>query len=196
MLLGLLISFFNIIVPCINQFDLVWTRMSGIEIAGLVLGSFPILLNCLEYYRKGFEPLEEWWNFRTQFIAFVDDIRHQMMKYNENIIRLLDPIVADNDSLSALVRDAKDPRWADGSLIVPLQIRLGSESGRFLRVVKRMEEVVESLKKFLQIKDGDVSLSHRCQPLYYRPLPDNVLIWFLTRCIGLGRDNSGHGNGI
>lgn len=84
--------------------------MSGIEIVGLVLGSFPILLNCLDYYRKGFEPLEEWWNFRTRFIAFIDDISHQMMRYNENMIRLLDPIISDNYSLTALVQNAKDHR--------------------------------------------------------------------------------------
>lgn len=130
--------------------------MSGIEIAGLVLGSFPILLNCLEYYHKGFEPLENYWNFRAYFIAFIDDIRHQMMKYNDNMTRLLDPIIADNESLNALVRNAKDPRWKDGSLDVPLEMRLASEHDRFLRIVERMEEVVESLKKFLRIEDSHV----------------------------------------
>lgn len=89
--------------------------MSGIEIAGLVLGSFSISLSCRDYYREGFEPLEEWWNFRTQFIAFIDGIRHQMMKYNENITRLLGQIISDNNGLNALVRNGKDPRWTDGS---------------------------------------------------------------------------------
>lgn len=130
--------------------------MSGVETAGLVLASFPILLNCLDYYRRGFEPLENYWNFRAHLIAFIDDIRHQMMKYNENLIRLLDPIITDNDSLKALVHNAQEPRWTDGSLNVPLEKRLGSEYDRFLRIVKRMEEVVESLKEFLQIKDSDV----------------------------------------
>ena len=135
--------------------------MSGIEIAGLVLGSFPILLNCLDYYREGFEPLEEWWNFRTHFIVFVDDIRHQMMKYNENMIRLLDPIVPDNSSLTVLVRNPKDPRWTDGSLAGLLEQRLASEHGRFLRIVQRMEGVVGELKKLLRIEEGNVRLKHR-----------------------------------
>lgn len=142
--------------------------MSGIEVAGLVLGSFPILLNCLDYWREGFEPLEEWWNFRTHFIAFIDDIRHQMMRYNENMIRLLEPIIADNDSLNPLVRDAKEPRWTNGSLDVSLEVRLASEHGRFLRIVKKMEEVVESLKKLLQIKANDVRLRQACQPRCYQ----------------------------
>jgi hypothetical protein len=150
--------------------------MSGIEIAGLVLGGFPILLNCLDYYREGFEPLEEWWNFRTHFIAFVDDIRHQMMRYNENMARLLDPIIADNDSLTTLVRDAHDPRWTDGSLDALLEQRLASEYGRFVRVVMRMEEVVGDLKKLLQIKDGDVRFEHSWLPFPSRTQHGHVLI--------------------
>lgn len=130
--------------------------MSGIEVAGLVLGSFPIILNCLDYYREGFEPLEDWWNFRTHFVAFIDDIRHQMMKYNENMIRLLDPIVANSDSLTTLVRDAKDPRWFDGSLTRLLEQRLASEHGRFLRIIQRMEEEIRGLKRLLGIRDGNV----------------------------------------
>lgn len=130
--------------------------MSGIEIAGLVLASFPILLSCLDHYSKGFELLEEWWNFRTNFIAFVDDIRHQMMRYNENIVRLLDPVISDNDSLTALVQDANDPRWTDGSLDVLLEQRLASEYGRAVRIITRMEEIVGDLKKLLRIQNDDV----------------------------------------
>ena len=134
--------------------------MSGIEIAGLVLGSFPIILNCLDYYRTGFEPLEEWWSFRTHFIAFVDDINHQMMRYNGNMERLLDPVIVDNDSFTSLVQNANDPRWTDGSLTDLLKQRLSSELERFLRIIKRMEEEIGSLKKLLGIKDGKVRLEH------------------------------------
>jgi hypothetical protein len=34
--------------------------MSGIEIAGLVLGAFPVLLYALESYRRSAEGLTEW----------------------------------------------------------------------------------------------------------------------------------------
>lgn len=70
--------------------------MSGIEVAGLVLAAFPIILNCLDYYREGFEPLEEWWEFRTSFLAFIDDVSHQMMIFNGDMGKLLDPVIEDN----------------------------------------------------------------------------------------------------
>lgn len=148
--------------------------MSGFEIAGLVLGAFPILLKSLEHYREGFEPLEEWWNFRTHFIAFVDDIRHQMMRYNENLVRLLDPIIADTDELASLLRDSSlaDARWHDGTFEGPLKQRLASECDRFLRILRRMQEVMEDLGKLLQIDNGNVGTS------YTRPSCSLLVIHF------------------
>lgn len=132
--------------------------MSGIELVGLVLGAFPIILNGLESYRKGFEPLDEWWQFRTHFIAFTDDIRHQMMKYNENMIRLLDPITTctDGDNLAALLMiPSQDHPEIDLEEI--LKGRLASELDRFLRIVQRMHELMLALNKLLQIEDGKIS---------------------------------------
>ena len=130
--------------------------MSGIEVAGLVLGAFPIVLKCLDNYREGLEPLNSWWTFRTDFIAFVDDIKHQTMKYNENMVRLLAPIISDDNSLTALVRNAKDPRWHDGSLSVPLEQRLANEHERVLRIIERMDKVMDALKKLLRIEGTKV----------------------------------------
>lgn len=128
--------------------------MSGIEVAGLVLGAFPLILSCLDYYREGLEPLEEWWNFRTHFIALIDDVRHQMMKYRKNMLRLLDPIIADTDSLEAMVEDPMDPRWSNKTLGKELEERLSSELDRFIRIVARMHELTLDLYKLLQIEDG------------------------------------------
>ncbi|KAL9633498.1 MAG: hypothetical protein Q9164_004664 [Protoblastenia rupestris] len=114
------------------------------------------MLNCLDYYRKGFEPVEEWFRFRTDFIAFVDSIRHQMMKYRENMIRLLDPIVVDNDTMQAMVGNASQPQWSDGSLDLPMKQRLASEHERFMRIIQRMEELTRDLERLLRIEHGEV----------------------------------------
>lgn len=78
------------------------------------------------------------------------------MRYNENMIRLLDPIIGDNESLAKLVGDPTDSRWNDHSLDTLLEQRLSSEFDRFLRIVDRMHEVMLDLNKLLQIEDGQV----------------------------------------
>lgn len=170
--------------------------MSGIEVAGLVLGSFPIILNCLDYYQKGFEPLEEFWNFRTQFIAFIDDIRHQMMLYHHSITALLDPIISDPASLNALLQNANDPRWTEkekkSDLKGMLEQRLvASELERFLRIVQRMEKEIRELKKFLGIKDGDVRIQQDSQ---HPPNHFGTKSLFFRR-IGLNRNSSNLSSG-
>lgn len=145
-------------------------RMSGIEIVGLVLGSFPIILNCLDYYQEGLEPLEEWWHFRAHFIDFVDAIKHQMMRYNESIESLLDPIMPNDESIDRLVGDAKDPLWTSPDLAKRLEQRLAGEHGRFLRIMQRMEKEIKGLKKILGIKDGNVRVQRKS------PRTRNILI--------------------
>lgn len=41
--------------------------MSGIEVAGLVLGAFPIVVEALEDYRELFGALKSWWRFQRTF---------------------------------------------------------------------------------------------------------------------------------
>ncbi|CAM1501131.1 Fc.00g102930.m01.CDS01 [Cosmosporella sp. VM-42] len=155
--------------------------MSGVEVVGLVLGGFPILLNCLEYYRHGFEPLEEWWNFKTQFVKFVDDVKHQMMLYDQNLKRLLDPIVTDNETFNDLTADPSDPRWRDGSLASPLERRLSSELDRFLRIIDRMNKVMEDLRRLLQVEDGKATLSYILNPNdILTPILTSILTSVLT----------------
>lgn len=76
---------------------------------------------------------------------------------------LLDPIISDPYSLNALVQDAEDPRWFDGSLNGLLEQRLASEHGRFLRIVQRMDKEFRELKKLLGIKDGNVRIQQDSQ---------------------------------
>ena len=130
-----------------------YSTMSGIEVAGLVLGAFPILINCLDHYREGFGSLGEWWNFQNSLKEFIDGIERQMMRYHENMVSLLEPIVSDAERMAALARNISDPRWTDGSLNGALRKRLASEHDRYFRVVERMQELVAYLEKLLGIGD-------------------------------------------
>lgn len=70
------------------------------------------------------------------------------------MIRLLDPIIADNGTLTMLVNDGNASSWTDGSLNDDMKSRLASEHDRFLRVMKRMKDIMTELKGLLKIEDG------------------------------------------
>lgn len=134
--------------------------MSGIEVVGLVLGAFPILLKCLAYYREGFEPLEEWWQFRSRFLDFSDNISHEMMKYRGNMLRLLESINihADDYNLMALLELPTDQIIPKTDLGKSLETYLGSELDRFLRIIGRMHELMMALFKLLQVENGEACI--------------------------------------
>jgi hypothetical protein len=131
--------------------------MSGFEIAGIVLGGFPIVLKCLEEYRRVFEPIDDWWHFNHRFNGLVNDIRHQLLLFHVNMSRLLNPIVPSNDDFLQLANNPEDPRWLDGSLDRALQLRLGSEVDRVMDYIQRIYRSIEEVKSLLLIADGQVS---------------------------------------
>ncbi|RPA83844.1 hypothetical protein BJ508DRAFT_413178 [Ascobolus immersus RN42] len=107
--------------------------MSGIELAGLVLGGFPLVIEGLRIYRENFENLEQWWEFRKNFIAFADKVQHQRMLYRDNLKKLLDPIIVDTDELQRMISDPDDQLWSDTTLLSDrVKARLGEEYERFV----------------------------------------------------------------
>jgi hypothetical protein len=130
--------------------------MSGLEIVGVVLGSFPILLNVLDYYRQSSQPLQDFVHFRTRLLAFTDKVRHQRMLYRQNMTELLRPTITRAEGRNSLVDDFNDPRWSDGSLEKLLSDRLEGEEDRFIRIVKDMADTLNELKRLLGIQEGRV----------------------------------------
>ncbi len=129
--------------------------MSGFEVVGVVLGALPIIVKCLNKYREGFEPLEQWWMFRTHFSNFVDDFQEQTMEYEMNVESLLDHVITDRDE-RAVLSQFWDERWRNGSLERALKDMLPSEHDRVLYILGRIHKVVGEVEKSLQIQDGRV----------------------------------------
>ena len=130
--------------------------MSGIEVAGLVLGGFPILLNMLDYYKTCFQPLEEWWKFRREFVAFIDDISQQKMLFEQNLEALLAPIIDTDEEMTRLLQKPTPEAWKQRSLNDALVLRLSVHHERYFRLMERMLETIQKLYKLLGIQSGQV----------------------------------------
>ena len=67
--------------------------VTGVETAGLVLAAFPLVVAAIQQYRKGLEPLKDWWRYRTKFLEFAGNISTQRLIFEENVELLLSPIM-------------------------------------------------------------------------------------------------------
>ncbi|RYP69578.1 hypothetical protein DL771_006015 [Monosporascus sp. 5C6A] len=125
--------------------------MSGIELAGLVLGAFPILIHALESYREGAEVLKDWWQIQRAYKKCKHDIDYHRTVFESNIERLLLPLVVDDDELKDLMNDPAGKAWEDGELEKRLRERLPKSYDLFLDIIGNINRLMESLKKELGV---------------------------------------------
>jgi hypothetical protein len=59
--------------------------MSGVEAAGFVLAVFPIVIQLLQQYREGLEPLKTWWKYRKEFLKFSRNVKNQSLVFEGNV---------------------------------------------------------------------------------------------------------------
>jgi len=123
--------------------------MSGIELAGLVLGAFPILIHALESYREGAEVLKDWWQIQRAYKKCKHDLDYHRTIFEGNIERLLLPLVVDDDELKGLMDDPAGKAWEDEELEERLKERLPKSYSLFLDIMDSINKLMESLKKEL-----------------------------------------------
>ncbi|KAE8842169.1 hypothetical protein P3342_002888 [Pyrenophora teres f. teres] len=69
--------------------------MSGIEIAGLVLGCLPLIIQGIETYREGLDPIKGFFGRNKELLVFIRDLRAQYVHYDQNIQMLFGSITSE-----------------------------------------------------------------------------------------------------
>ncbi|KAK0609444.1 hypothetical protein B0T14DRAFT_531957 [Immersiella caudata] len=87
--------------------------MSGFEIAGVVLGGFPILFETAVDLRKLFGDLRTWWRFETEFEDFVFALEREHIAFSQNLQILLAPLEIDEETKERLLDDRNRALWHD-----------------------------------------------------------------------------------
>lgn len=79
--------------------------MSGVEVAGLALGAFPLLISALEHYRHLADAAGVFWKIRREHRKWMHDLKICRLAFERNLQFLLLPLVADDDSIELLLND-------------------------------------------------------------------------------------------
>jgi hypothetical protein len=145
-------GFDNILPSNIDFLSSITITMSGIEIAGLILGAFPLLIQALKTYREGAEVLNDWWKIERTYKKTTRDLKYNQLLFEGNMERLLLPLVADDDELLALMADPAGKHWEDAGLELRLRQRLPKSYDLFLENIGEISGLVDSLKKEIGLK--------------------------------------------
>lgn len=130
--------------------------VTGVETAGLVLASFPLVVSGIDAYRNGLKPLRRWWKYRTQVLNLYNAVTSQQLLFKNNIERLLDPIVTSDAQMQMLLNcpNMANSEWHN--LTENLKRRLASSYRPYLDTVLRISKTLEKLKTHLGIVGGMV----------------------------------------
>lgn len=119
--------------------------MSGFEVAGIVLGTIPLLISALEHYERGIRMIQ---GFRRH--AKVMHILATSLSTEQTILRntcetLLGGIINPRD-MKPLLADPFGPLWQDSNTHLLVERRLDHTAEDFEILIHSMKEAVEEMR--------------------------------------------------
>jgi hypothetical protein len=123
--------------------------MSGLEVAGVVLGAFPLLVSGIEHWRDVAKVGGFFWQIRKEYTRCQRNVQFHEILYKKNLRELLLPLISDGDEVAKLIANPGGQRWADKALQERLVGRLHDSYQLYQDTITEMNEIVEELKKEL-----------------------------------------------
>ncbi|KAF2462403.1 hypothetical protein BDY21DRAFT_13767 [Lineolata rhizophorae] len=125
--------------------------MSGVELAGLLLGTFPLIISALENYSKLAEATSDWWRFKRVYTKWITDVRLHQLFFDRALEELLLPLIVDDKRLQLLKAEPLGLAWKDPDLEERLQERLSDSYDLYMQIIMDIQDVTEKLKKELGV---------------------------------------------
>jgi hypothetical protein len=127
--------------------------MSGFEVAGVVLGAFPIAITMLEKYREVSTRIGLFYKIRLEYKKWRDDLEFHQLLFTRQLRQLLLPLVVEGDRIDALLAAPGSDDWRDLRIAVLLMERLGASYRLYCEFINGMNSVVKEINTELSI-DG------------------------------------------
>ncbi|KAF1925144.1 uncharacterized protein M421DRAFT_44651, partial [Didymella exigua CBS 183.55] len=123
--------------------------MSGLEVAGVILGAFPLLISSIEHWRGVAKVGGFYWRIRKEYTKCQRDIQFHEILYKNNLKELLLPLIPDANEVAKLIADPSGQRWGDVALQKRLESRLHESYQSYQDTITKMNEISQDLKKEL-----------------------------------------------
>lgn len=130
--------------------------MSGLEIAGVLLGTFPLIISGLEHWRDVAKVGGFFWRVRKEYTKCRSDVQFHEILYKRNLKELLLPIVNDADKVARLVGDPGGKDWSSKALQECLEGQLQESYGLYMEIIREMNETAGELRKELSLDKATV----------------------------------------
>ena len=122
---------------------------TGLEVAGLALAIFPVVIQSLQFYAKSLQETKKWWRYSMVARGLLRDLEMERTKFENSCEELLFE-VADSAELNLLLAHPNGPQWQETHLQIALKSRLGKSFSVFLETVTAIQDTLQDLQARLQ----------------------------------------------
>lgn len=130
--------------------------MSGIEVAGLVFGAFPLIISAMEHGRSFVKVSQLHHRMRKEYYNCRSDVQFYQIWYQRNLQSLLHSIVCEQNEVDKLLADPVADAWKDDGLQTLLEESLRDSYSIYMNIMQRMNETMEKLKKKLCVDEKNL----------------------------------------
>lgn len=142
--------------------------MSGLEIAGVLLGTFPLIISSLEHWRDVAEMGGIFWKIRKEYSKCREDVQYYEILFKRNLKELLLPLISDPDQVADLVADPGGTEWHNEDLKSRLQERLQESHLVYIGIIREMNKTAGELRNELAF-DSTAIQGHLASPSAMKP---------------------------
>ncbi|OBT68139.1 hypothetical protein VE03_01611 [Pseudogymnoascus sp. 23342-1-I1] len=123
--------------------------MSGVEVAGIVLGTLPLMISALEHYRATASVITGWWKVKAEYRKCMHDLTYYKDEFEANLQELLLPMIADDKKLKLLLEDPGGLIWKDPELNETLRRRIPTRYDSYVDTIYMLHDVIRGLNEAL-----------------------------------------------
>jgi hypothetical protein len=124
--------------------------MSGIEIAGLILGALPLIIAGIESYQEGLDPIKAFYSWERQLPHYINKLRLQHVHY-EQTIRLLFSSITTERQFDSMLADPLGA-WQDEELASKLQHKLDEAYGAYETTIANIQKIMVKIAGKLDLE--------------------------------------------
>lgn len=136
--------------------------MAGIEVAGIVLAAFPLVVSGLQHFTEGVNTVKSWsWkSYQRELINYTRTIRTEGTYCLDTLEVLLSGIIKSDDEYDALKKDPGGALWQKPEYQGQLKRRLDHNYDNYMDTMKIMLRTLKIVREKLGVDDsGKVSLA-------------------------------------
>ncbi|RSM15117.1 hypothetical protein CDV31_005198 [Fusarium ambrosium] len=126
--------------------------MSGFEVAGIVLGALPLLIEGAKATKFYLQGIERWWQFETDFEAFVRAITLEDVIFTQNLDLLLLPLDLSDNERNSLKASSKSSLWRHPDIVAQLKHHLREALPLFTRLLNELRISLDELHEMIPVK--------------------------------------------